>query len=231
MRTYRLATRSLRADLLPGLRPLQPPHAISGRCSRDFRRCVRPLAHAHTGAARYLDRPRGRPHRAGGRRGHRGAHRCEPGRRGRAPFRCSREGGPGRRAGLRGRGADVRAVRRDHEPDLGRDASGQPDGLVSLLSCGVHRHDPGRRRADRQHRLAVRRLRDREVPGAGRLQRVQVRDHRPHRGHRGGGPGARHQRRLRQSGRRRHRDAPPGQPCAASRPDPQRCRRADRGAA
>ena len=40
-----------------------------------------------------------------------------------------------------------------------RDAPGQPDGLVPVLPRGVHRHAAGRRRADRQHRLALRCLR------------------------------------------------------------------------
>ena len=63
----------------------------------------------------------------------------------RAPVCRRRAGRPARRPGLRGRRADVRAVRGDHAGDLGGDARGQPDRLVPVLPRGIHRH--ARRRA------------------------------------------------------------------------------------
>ena len=88
-----------------------------------------------------------------------------------------------------------------------------------------------RRRADRQHRVAVRRLRHREVPWTDGVQRLQIRGHRSDRGDRRRGQGARDQRDLRQSRRGGHRDAASGQPRASSRPDARSGGRADRGAA
>ena len=90
---------------------------------------------------------------------------------------------------LRGRGVEVGAVRGDHAGDLGRNARCQPHRLLSLLPRSIRAMRRSRRGADRQHRLALGRLRDREVPGAGRLQRLQVRGHRSDRGDRGRGQG------------------------------------------
>ena len=131
----------------------------------------------------------------------------------RAPVCRGRGSGPARGSRLRGRRADAGAVDGDDPGDLGGDAGGQPDRLVPLLSRRIHRDAGRRRRTDRQHRVAVRRLRHREVPWTDRLQRLQVRGHRSDGGDRGRGQGARDQRDLRQSRRGRHPDA-------ASRPIP-----------
>ena len=101
---------------------------------------------------------------------------------------------------------------------LGADAGGQSDRLIPLLSRCVRRDAGRRRRTDRQHRVAFRCLRDREVPRPERLQRLQVRGHRSDGGDRGGGQGARDQRDLRQSWRGRHPDAARSQSRPSSRP-------------
>ena len=166
------------------------------------------------------------------RRGHAGADGREQGRRRRAPVRGRRRGGRSRGSRLRGRRADVRAVRARPRRRSGTETL-EVNLTGSFLCCRAAFLAMRRcaRGADRQHRLALRRLRHREVPGADRLQRLQVRSHRSHRGDRGRGQGARHQRHLRESGRRRHRDAASGESRAASRPHTRRRRRADRRAA
>ena len=80
-------------------------------------------------------------------------------------FAAAARGGPLSRAGLRGRRADVGAVRRNDAEIWEETLRVNLTGLIPLLPRRVHRHAPGRRRTDRQHRLAVGRLRHREVPG------------------------------------------------------------------
>ncbi len=57
-RTQGLAARSLWPNQLPGLCPLQPSYTRAGRYPRELCRCLQALAHAHSRAARPLDRRR-----------------------------------------------------------------------------------------------------------------------------------------------------------------------------
>ena len=121
--------------------------------------------------------------------------------------------GPARGARLRRRRADARAVHGDDDRRSGSETLAV--NLTGAFLCARAAFAAMRRRrrgTDRQHRVAVGRVRDREVPRPGRLQRLQVRRRRSDRGDRGRGQGARHQRDLHQPGRGRHRDAAPRQP-------------------
>ena len=104
------------------------------------------------------------------RRGDDGADRREQRRGDRAAVchrrRCRTADG----ARVRCRRADAVSVRGHHAGAMGAHARNQPHGVVSLLPFGLPRDVPSRRRADRQHRIAIGHLRDREVPRARRVQ-------------------------------------------------------------
>ena len=131
---------------------------------------------------------------------HAGTDRCRATKRRSSACLPRPPGRPAGRAGLRGRGADVRAVRRDDVGHVGRDAGGQPDGHVPVLPRGVRAPWLPRVRAGSSLSPRCRASTPPRSSPGWRLQRLQVRGHRPDRGDRGRRQAAWHQRHLPEPG-------------------------------